>query len=237
MRRKALDDAGAAPHAMMAAGMAVIRLTHVADLPTPEELIRQIDATPRPDGPGPSGGQRVQTMTSATPVARQTVSGGGGTVTALAPQPEEALARFATFDMVLRLIRANRDQVLLIDVERYVRLARYQPGRIEFTAADGAPPDLSSRMAQRLQTWTGVRWGVTLVNDATAPTVDETRNAERTAIADKAKDHPLVKTVLAAFPSATIGEIRPPRSAEVVALPAVPDPEDTPEDWDPFEDG
>jgi len=238
MLLKALEETGAAPNAMMAAEMAVIRLTHVADLPTPDELIRQIESNPQPDGPPSGSGARTQTTTTTTaPVARQTASGGGGSVMALAAQPEEALARFATFEMVLRLIRANRDQVLLIDVERYVRLGRYQPGRIEFTPADGAPQDLSSRLAHRLQTWTGVRWGVTLVNDATAPTVDETRNAERTAIAAKAKEHPLVKSVLAAFPKATISEIRPPRAAELVALPAVPDPEDTPEDWDPFEDG
>ena len=40
MLLKALEEVAAAPNAMMAAEMAVIRLTHVADLPSPEELIR-----------------------------------------------------------------------------------------------------------------------------------------------------------------------------------------------------
>ena len=39
MLLKALEEVGQAPNAMMAAEMAIIRLTHVADLPDPEALI------------------------------------------------------------------------------------------------------------------------------------------------------------------------------------------------------
>ena len=51
MLLKALEEVAMAPNAMMAAEMAVIRLTHVADLPSPEELVRKLqDATPPPAG-------------------------------------------------------------------------------------------------------------------------------------------------------------------------------------------
>ena len=55
MLLKALEEVAAAPNAMMAAEMAVIRLTHVADLPTPEQLMRTLQDTPPP--PHPGGGQ------------------------------------------------------------------------------------------------------------------------------------------------------------------------------------
>ena len=52
MLLKALDEVAQAPNAMMAAEMAIIRLTHVADLPTPDELVRKLkDATPPPAPP------------------------------------------------------------------------------------------------------------------------------------------------------------------------------------------
>ncbi|KIC13349.1 hypothetical protein RA21_21865, partial [Leisingera sp. ANG-DT] len=51
MLLKALEEVAAAPNAMMAAEMAVIRLTHVADLPSPEELIRKLQDTPPPPPP------------------------------------------------------------------------------------------------------------------------------------------------------------------------------------------
>ncbi|MFN3293255.1 MAG: DNA polymerase III subunit gamma/tau, partial [Gemmobacter sp.] len=42
MLLKALEEVALAPNAMMAAEMAVIRLTHVADLPDPERLMREL---------------------------------------------------------------------------------------------------------------------------------------------------------------------------------------------------
>ena len=42
MLLKALEEVAAAPNAMMAAEMAVIRLTHVSDLPTPSDLVKKL---------------------------------------------------------------------------------------------------------------------------------------------------------------------------------------------------
>ncbi len=44
MLLKALEEVATAPNAMMAAEMAVIRMTHVADLPPPEDLMRRLAA-------------------------------------------------------------------------------------------------------------------------------------------------------------------------------------------------
>ncbi|WP_288927541.1 DNA polymerase III subunit gamma/tau [uncultured Maritimibacter sp.] len=235
MLLKAIEEVGMAPNAMMAAEMAVIRLTHVSELPSPEELVKKLQETPPPPptapagGPAPGGGSTNGYATSRAP------SGGGGTVTALAPQAENALARFPTFESVVRLIRANRDVKLLVEVETCIRLAAYQPGRIEFTPTPDAPRDLAARLAQRLQGWTGARWGVSLVNDADAPTIAETRDAEENEIKAKATEHPLVQAVLAAFPKARITEIRTPDELEAEAqVEALPEVED---EWDPFEDG
>jgi len=161
----------------------------------------------------------------------------GGATMALALDSDSALARFATFDDVVALIRAKRDGMLRYEVEKYVRLAAYQPGRIEFTPTDDAPRDLASRLAQRLQLWTGVRWGVTVVSGAGTATIDETRNAERHALEEQARAHPMVQAVFEAFPNAKITEIRTlaeiEAEAEAEALPEIAEDDE----WDPFEDG
>ena len=51
MLLKALEEVATAPNTMMAAEMAVIRLTHVADLPSPEELVRKLQAKNTPIAP------------------------------------------------------------------------------------------------------------------------------------------------------------------------------------------
>jgi len=50
MLLKALEEVRLAPNAMMAAEMAVIRLTHVAELPTPGDLVQKLSGMPRPTG-------------------------------------------------------------------------------------------------------------------------------------------------------------------------------------------
>jgi DNA polymerase-3 subunit gamma/tau len=215
--------------------MAVIRLTHVADLPSPEDLVRRLnDATPPPTGPAQAPRSQNAPAPGRAPVQhapQQAPSSPGGGATALAVQPVEALARYATFGQVLDLIAANKDMVLKIEVEKHLRLARYSPGRIEFTPTDDAPRDLSARLAQRLQGWTGVRWGVSVVPGCTEPTLAELRDADTLADLAEAGDNPLVRAVLHAFPKASIKVLPPPEAeAETAALPVVDD------EWDPFED-
>ena len=238
MLLKALEEAGQAPNAMMAAEMAVIRFTHVADLPSPEELLRRLQDSPPPSPP--AGGGVPRPGHGSGPEARGAAPTpgpqGSGGVTALAVESDSALARFATFEDVVALIRSNRDGVLRYEVEKYVRLARYQPGRIEFTPTDDAPRDLAQRLAQKLQAWTGVRWGVTLVSGAQAATIDETRHSERNALEAQAEAHPLVQAVFAAFPKAKITEIRTLQEIEAEAqAEALPEVEED-DDWDPFEE-
>ena len=246
MLLKSLDEVAEAPNSMMAAEMAIIRLTHVADLPAPEDLVRRLQDGP-PPGPGGGAGTTqaaAQTRTTSAQGAalpRPAHAGPGapgasgtGQVTALAEDPEEALARYPSFDHVLELIRANRDAKLLIEVEGCLRLAAYRPGRIEFTPTADAPSDLAQRLGSALQRWTGNRWTVTVVNSATAPTLREAREAKNDALQSEARAHPLVEAVFAAFPKATIKDIRTPQemssTAEADALPEVED------EWDPFED-
>ncbi|UWR15788.1 DNA polymerase III subunit gamma/tau [Sulfitobacter sp. M368] len=239
MLLKALDEVAAAPNAMMAAEMAIIRLTHVADLPSPEELVRKLQNTtppPAPSGGGYGGGMAPSGGAPMAQSGRTAPSGGGGgsPVTALATDTDAALARFPTFHHVVELIRANRDVKLLVEVETSLRLVAYQPGRIEFTPTDNAPRDMAQRLGAKLQQWTGNRWAVTVVNDGDSETIAEVRDAKDRALRQEAEDHPLMQAVLAQFPKAKITAIRTPEDIAAAAVQeALPEVED---EWDPFEE-
>jgi DNA polymerase-3 subunit gamma/tau len=240
MLLKAIEEVALAPNAMMAAEMAVIRLTHVADLPDPETLVKRLADSPRPAGPmpggAPAGGNTVHAPrlapVHAAPLAEPTM-------TAAAPAlAESQLQVYATFDQVVELIRQKRDMLLLNEVETGLRLVRYSPGRIEFEPAPGARPDLAARLGQRLQGWTGGRWGVSVVGSGGQPTLAEQRNADFAKVKAEAADNPLVQAILTAFPGARIAEVRRPEAlvaaATEAALPkAEPELDD---DWDPFEE-
>ncbi len=236
---KALEEVALAPNAMMAAEMAVIRLTHVADLPDPETLLRHLRNV-QPTGAvlggggGAPAGRTVQhspmmRLAPAAPTRGAVMQGGQ----ALALQTD-AEVTYQTFDQVVALIRDKRDMTLLFEVEATLRLAHYTPGRIEFEPTPEAAPDLAARLGQRLQSWTGTRWGVSVVSSGGAPTIIEGRDSALTASRATAMTNPLVQAIMTAFPQARITAIRTPEamaaSAAEAALPEVDD------EWDPFEE-
>ena len=134
----------------------------------------------------------------------------------------------------MALVRARRDVSLLVEIEAGVRLVRYAPGRIEFEPAEAAAPDLAARLAQRLQLWTGVRWGVAVVGSGGAATIAEVRAAEKGDLRARSLAHPMVQAVLAAFPGAEIKDVRPADALDVPG-PAAPAAADEDESWDPFD--
>ena len=250
MLLKALEEVALAPNAMMAAEMAVIRLTHVADMPTPEELMRRIQDAPQPPTsggtaprPAPSGNTTAMgTMPASTdrapthpgPRGPSAQLGGSGVQSAVALDPADSLARFSRFEDVIELIRHHRDVKLLVEVETTLRLARYSPGRIELEPGPGAAPDLAQRLGSRLQLWTGNRWAISVVNEGGAATIAEVRDAADTSLKAQAATHPLVMAVMAAFPKARITAIRTEAAKEETALTEAL--AEVPDEWDPFEE-
>ncbi len=250
MLLKALEEVPLAPNALMAAEMAIIRLTHVADLPSPEDLVRRIQDAPqvpaaaeapqptaaRPTPPSSSASSALSPGASAVRQRAEGVRGGARAAAAQVPgpAPETALGRFAAFESVVELIRANRDVQLLLEVEETLRLVSYAPGRIEFAPTDGAAPDLAQRLGRRLQSWTGVRWTVSVRGSGGGETMAERRDARRNEMQTQAREHPLVQAVLDVFPGARI-DVREPEPAAAGDGDGRADGDDA--DWDPIEEG
>lgn len=242
MLLKALEEVPLAPNAMMAAEMAVIRLTHVADLPPPEDLVRRLTedaprtpgAAPAPRGNGGGGASAHLAVVSSPDPAPVPVP---------TPAPQtQALAAYPALADALAVVKA-RDFKLAVDCETYLRLVRYRPGLIEFNPASGAPADLSGRLGQCLSAATGERWAVLVSDEDGAPTIAEDTHAAHAAALEAARDHPLVAEALALFPGAEVSDVKPlrPVTEPQEFLAAVPedddiDDDDLLDDSDPFEE-
>ncbi len=234
MLLKALEEVALAPNAMMAAEMAVIRLTHVADLPDPGALMTELRRlSDQPGGlaaalpAGPSGGPRAAAPHAAS--HRTVAQAGAQLAPAHAPGPMPI-----TLAALAELIRDKRDMKLLYEVETCIRPVRFVPGRIEFEPTADAAPDLAARLAQRLQLWTGQRWGISVVGSGGGATLAEEANKDLVAAKALAMENAVVQAVFAAFPQAEIIKVESlaalAAQAQADALPEVED------EWDPFEE-
>jgi len=205
---KGVEDIKDSPRPLASAEMAVIRLAYASELPSPEDALRRLAGNPEPArapmaSPSPSGGApRGQISVAAVAAAPLSAP----------PAPSPSGPRLARFEDVVALARSKRDLQLVHGLEREVRLARFEQGRIEFSLTPGASPALAQTLARKLGEWTGDRWLTALVQGATAATIHELAQARQNERLEGVAAHPLVRKVMERFPGAKIVEVRGPEA-------------------------
>ncbi len=209
MLLKAHQDVTRAPAPLAAADMALLRMCVAAELPPPE-LAAQLLASPNlpADPPKPAaiqGGSSPQ-VTHIAP-AQSAVA-----VARTLPDERPRNLPSVTFDSLDALSSYAADngaRALSADISRYVRPVSFEQGRIEFVAGPMAPQMLATQIKERLKDWTGQDWSVTVNTTLPGdPTLLERRREAQDAQAEADKNHPAILQTLAAFPGATLVEIR-----------------------------
>jgi len=206
MLLKGLAEVNEAPDRLAAAEMVLIRLAHVADLPTPGEIIRRLGSdqatSPSPPrAPGGGGG------------ALRAIAGGAGRpLPEPAPEPAPppgSVPAIASLADIAALAAARREPTLAALIASRVHLVRIEPGLLEIRPDEDAPRDLASRIAALLSEATGRRWTVAISTEAGSPTLAELEQAEAARLRAAIEQEPLVRAILNTFPGATIEAIRP----------------------------
>ncbi len=206
MLLKGLGEVQGAPYPIQAAEMVLIRLAHLSDRPTPGELVARLtagaggepDRAPtKPSGQSapaagrPHGALAPQPRSPAEPAA----------IPAAAPQPQ-------SFAETVALLAERKEAILHALLWSKAHPVAFEPGRIEFHPAEGAPANLAHRLGAKLTELTGRRWIVAVSSEPGEPTLaEQSAGAERKAEAEAA-GHPLVQAVLQAFPGAGIEAVR-----------------------------
>ncbi|WP_230532687.1 DNA polymerase III subunit gamma/tau [Microvirga roseola] len=201
---KGIPEIQASNRPIAAAEMVIVRLAYAADLPTPDEALRALkDGAPLPAGGGspapavgPSGPATSGNMALATsqPMPQQRPQ-------ASSPQPTMRLRRF---EDVVALAGEKREIVLKSQLERDVRLVRFEEGRIELSLTETGSRTIANDLTRALQQWTGERWMVALSSQEGQRTLHEKAVAAERERKEGAANHPLVQAVLAKFPGAQI---------------------------------
>ncbi|MCB1485945.1 MAG: DNA polymerase III subunit gamma/tau, partial [Bauldia sp.] len=218
MLLKGIEETRAAARPLAAADMVLVRIAYAADLPTPDEALRAIrDGAPMPAGAPPSSPPPSSSAGSEPRARLASVGGAPSAASAPASRPAPVAApaadaqpaiRLATFDDLVALASEKRDLKWKHALEHYVRIERFEDGRIELALTEDAPGTLAGDLSRQLETWTGRRWMVAVAREAGAQTIAEARRAARDQLVDDARSDPVVAAVLARFPGAEIVDVR-----------------------------
>jgi len=229
---KGISEVADAPDRRAAAEMVLIRLAHLADMPTPGDLVRRLTeggATPQmtagpSDGGGPPRGAPVASAHTATHSGGATRAVANGAPVAMAEAPALLPQPRAFRELVA--LASGRQPMLHAHLLHSVHLVDFAPGRLELRPIPEAPRDLAGQLTAFLQEATGTRWTITLSNAPGEPTLAEQgRHAagERLLIA---QSHPMVQAILLAFPGAKVEGVHD-ESLDDYGLPALDLPADS----------
>jgi DNA polymerase-3 subunit gamma/tau len=218
MLLKAHEEVRRAPDPKSAFEMVLIRLCFAADLPGPEEALKALalgTASPTRGGSSsPAEPPRPGRAPPPLPHSPASPSTGGASLARAEPNLRPAPALQAqdalrTFQDVVSLIEAKRDVVLKLDVDRFVRLVDFKPGQITFATAEGAPSNLTQRLAGRLKEWTGRPWTLVIEGGGSgAETQYEKEQRDALAFRAQVEAHPTIAALKAAFPGAEIVAVK-----------------------------
>jgi len=222
MLLQGFEDCARAPDPPAAAEMVVLRLAAAASLPSPEDAARMLAgvAPPPKDGPKDSAKTRPEQRADAradsapepSPQARQPSFGSGPAAArslpiASAPIPDDTPhhgVKLSSLREIVAELDARREIALKYEIERFVRPAEISWGHFNYTAAPGAPFNLSQRIKDWLEDVSGVEWEVLQSSDGGPESVQERRKRMGDEKLAAAAALPKIAEALRVFPGSRV---------------------------------
>lgn len=224
---KGIEEVGQSSLPLAATEMVLIRLAYVAEVPTPDDLVKMIEA----------GGGAVSATKRSSSVPQPSNGGAPSQgvnaqgANALKAQPETLSAtapQLAKFSDIVALAREKRDLKLALELENFVEPIKLEANRLELRLSQDAPVTLVGELGQKLSAWTGTRFMVTLAGRSEKPlrTVAAEREEAFVSEVEAVKSDPLVQSLLQHFPDAVIMDVRRPDTMPSPLLPIRDNQED-----------
>ncbi|MFO1068154.1 MAG: DNA polymerase III subunit gamma/tau [Geminicoccaceae bacterium] len=198
MLLRGIEEVNAAPDALAAAEMILLRLATMAQLPPPGELLRIAQ------------GDAAVPAAAAVPAPRPAPSGGRpqASAVAVAIEPRPAEGGPDSWPALVALLRDQDEPMLAAWLHEGAHLVRFEPGRLELRLTPGLPPDLPNRLSNALLRITTRRWLVSVVNAGGEPTLSAQADAARDRRLAELADEPAIRSLLEQFPGARIVDVR-----------------------------
>jgi DNA polymerase-3 subunit gamma/tau len=242
---KGLQEVKGSDRPLAAAEMVLVRLAYAADLPTPDEVLRELKGLPpqvKPEAarPGPSPARpspnseaklkpaealQPKLAAAASPKASLALAPLALTSIAAEGENDQPRRRYHSFSDIVALAGERRDLQLKRALEQDVHLVRFEEGAFEFSPGPGASPGLAQALSRKLAEWTGFRWIVALSREKGAPSLQQMAEAQTEDEMALARRDPLVQSVLKHFPGAEIIAVRPVKQDNILEPSLLPEDE------------
>ena len=172
--------------------MAIIRMSYISDLPTPDEIIKKIEENKTESSEKKSPNSETNNNIKVVP-----------TVSVKPVQQEKIIEENSEFDPkgfedIIELVRLNKNIRLQYDLENNVSLVSFQKGKIELNILNNDEKILFT-LSNKLQEWTNEKWLIVSSSAQGQKTIQELRDDDKFELQSLIKEHPIYKKTIMEF--------------------------------------
>ncbi|MDI2089800.1 DNA polymerase III subunit gamma/tau [Commensalibacter sp. TBRC 16381] len=247
MLLKGTQEVEIAPNRRAAAEMVLIRLCYVSDLPSPNDLIKQLTENPESPPTGRGGVSSASKPSGSMSHSTTSVPYGGGerhlyavgqsdNISSVASAQQESLSAYAVAETqqpvplkrenlwhswreVVVFVKEQQARLLHAHLRNSVHLVKFAPPTIEIRIDNNAPNTIAQQLTKLLNEHSSERWTIVLSKHQGEPTLMEQESLQALADMKQVEQDPFIQEIMKIFPGAKLGKLVNPQLDEYGLFP------------------
>jgi len=210
---KGIEELNFMPNPFLSFQMLLIRLAHLKNMPDPQSIMQNSDF----DDDEEDKEKTENTSEIIKPEGLISKTQIKNTIQEKKELPKikpEILNEINTnnsiqsFQDLLDLTNKHKEIELKFDLERNVRLVKFEQGKIDISFNENLSKDFIKNISNKLNEWTGKRWIISLSKDEGETTVYEKKNRQKIELLEQMKQSEIYKKIMATFPDIELIDVK-----------------------------
>ena len=208
---KGIEELNFMPNPFLSFQMLLIRLVHLKNMPDPQMLMEE----PEFNEEGVAENEETPLVARTESLVSKTQIKNTIQEKKEAPKIKPEILNDASvkhsiqsFQELVDLANKYREIELKFDLERNVRLVKFEQGKIDISFNENLSKDFIKNISQKLNEWTGKRWIISLSKDEGQTTVYENKSKLKSELMEAMKKSEVYKKITEAFPDAELVDVK-----------------------------
>ena len=219
---KGIEELSFVPNHFLSFQMLIMRLVHLKDLPSPEQVIEDAlnsdtraisESTEKQDDfneikPGTIINKQTSAKTQIKSIIQEKAEDIDRNPKILEKKQEVGkLEIINSFEKLIEITNDKKEIELKFDLERNVRVVKFETGKIDISFNEKLSKNFVRSLTEKLKLWTGERWIISLSKETGKNTIFENKEIYKKKLLQDALESEVYKKIKENFPDAELNEV------------------------------
>ena len=219
---KGIEELNFVPNHFLSFQMLIMRLVHLKDLPSPEQVIDDfinsdtLELAKSPEQkddfneikPGTIINKQTSAKTQIKSIIQEKAEDFDRTPKILEKkQDSRNLEIINSFEKLVEITNINKEIELKFDLERNVRVVKFENGKIDISFNEKLSKNFVRSLTEKLKLWTGERWIISLSKEVGKSTIFENKETFKKNLLQEALESEVYKKIKESFPDAELSDV------------------------------